>query len=110
MISQVNVNKKSDLPAVPAAESNVGAEAEDDQWLDRGHQWISQRVVRKFGAVLPPIYSFVTVLAGRQTIGAVVTGWMPATAEDAVLFHVQHDDGACNSSVRLYVNGYEWFR
>ena len=58
----------------------------------------------------PPVYSFVTVLAGRQTIGAVVTGWMPATAEDPVLFHVQHDDGACNSSVRLDVNGYEWFR
>ena len=50
-----------------------------EEWLDSGHQWMSKRVVRVFGT---------------QKVGAVVTGWMPASAEDPALFHIQHDDGA----------------
>ena len=62
--------------------SEVSKEApqglEEDEWLDSGHQWMSKRVVRVFGT---------------QKVGAVVTGWMPASAEDPALFHIQHDDG-----------------
>ena len=72
-------NAKEDSPEGKQTQAKKAVETEvKDEWLDSGHQWMSKRVVRVFGT---------------QKVGAVVTGWMPASAEDPALFHIQHDDG-----------------
>ena len=66
----------------PVLSSTMVAEMavnESDGWLESGHEWVGQPVLRIFPTVGPS--------TGK------ITKWLPADEDDGALFRVDHDDG-----------------
>lgn len=60
------------------AENQKDVGETDDDWLRTDHRWLGRRVRRFFD---------------EEPVDGTITCWLPATASDLALWHMEHDDG-----------------
>lgn len=61
-------------------ENEPPTDALADSWLSRGHRWVGRRVRRFFDV-------------SDGFLDGTIARWLPASGDDAALWHVVHDDG-----------------